>query len=224
MVMRGSLAKLMVKVAPKIYRKCVTNGKNGEMTLYVVLQKALYRCLKSVYLKLVRELEKEWFTLNPYDPCEVNRQINGNQMTITFHIVNLKISHVDAKEVTRVIDWFKSMYGENLRVCRGPTYNYLGMILTCTNGKVEVSMTDYLKKTISEFPEMIEVAVGTPAGEHLSTVREDPVALDKEQAAAFHTSVSQLLFVTIRCRRDIQTALHFCALGSKNLMKMIGKS
>lgn len=75
MVLQGKLAELMVKVTPKIYWKHITHGKKGETLLYVTLQKALYRCLKSAllfYLKLTLELQSVGFTINPYDPCVAN--------------------------------------------------------------------------------------------------------------------------------------------------------
>jgi hypothetical protein len=43
---QGRLAELMVLAAPQIYRKYVTTGANGELVLFVKLQKALYGMLK----------------------------------------------------------------------------------------------------------------------------------------------------------------------------------
>lgn len=72
-------------------------------------------------------------------------------------------------------------------------------------------MMDYVKKSIAGFPEEIKGAASTPAGEHLFKVRSksDQQPLDKEQAQAFHTTVTRLLFVTTQYRRDIQTAVAF---------------
>ena len=33
------------------------------------------------------------FQSNPYDPCLVNKEIDGMQMTITWHIYDLKVMH-----------------------------------------------------------------------------------------------------------------------------------
>ncbi len=139
-----------------------------------------------------------------------NKIIQGKQMSITFHVDDLKISHVSTEEVTNILEWFKSLYGENVMVCRGPKYDYFGMILKFTHdGKVEVSMTNYIKKTITEFPELITGSVSTPAGEHLFTISDDPKKLEEERASGFHTTVAQLSFVTMRCRQDIQAAVAF---------------
>ena len=62
-------------------------------------QKALYGCLKSAllfYEKLVGDLEAYGFNINPYDPCVDNKMIGGKQLTVCWHVGNLKISCVDA--------------------------------------------------------------------------------------------------------------------------------
>ena len=214
MVLRGKLAELMVKFAPQIYRKYVTLGVKGEPMLYVTLQKALYGCLRSAllfYLKLVADLEGQGFRLNPYDPCVANKVIDGGQMTLTFHVDDIKISHRDPAQVDDLIDWFKSIYGSNVRVSRGRTHDYLGMMLSYSDGKVRISMADYVKKVIAGFPEDIHGVASTPAGENLFQVREEDkrILLEEERAQSFHSTVAQLLFVTLRCRRDIQTAVSF---------------
>ncbi len=59
MTMNGSLAKLMVKTDPKIYRKYETI-KKGRQVLYLQLQNALYGMMKSAllfYRKLIKELK-----------------------------------------------------------------------------------------------------------------------------------------------------------------------
>ena len=43
------------------------------------------------------------FEVNPYDPCVANKLINGSQMTVTWHMDDLKISHKDEKEVTEFL-------------------------------------------------------------------------------------------------------------------------
>ena len=142
MVMRGELAELMAETAPQIYRQYVTYGKGGKAILYVKLQKALYGCLKSAllfYRKLVGEMAEKGFILNPYDPCVANCDVNGSQMTITWHVDDLKISHIDAKEVTKRIDWFKSIYGK-VKVSRGKLHQYLGMDMDFgEKGKLKMS-------------------------------------------------------------------------------------
>ena len=84
MRMNGMLAELMTKRDPKLYRKYLTDEK-GKKVLYSRIQKALYGMMKSAllfYRKLISELKGMGFEINPYDPCVVNKMINGSQMTV----------------------------------------------------------------------------------------------------------------------------------------------
>ncbi len=101
MQMNGTLAKLMAKTDPKLYRKYLVN-KKGKKVLYLCLQKALYGMMKSAllfYQKLVSELRSMGFIISPYDPCIANKIANRNQLTLQWHIEDLMISHVDVSAI-----------------------------------------------------------------------------------------------------------------------------
>ena len=95
----------------------------------------------------------------------------------------------------------------------GEVHDYLGIDLDYTGTRnVKISMIKYLKKIFVAFPEEITTTAETPAAEHpLKTGdREDNTkALPEEQAQAFHHTVAQLLFLCMRARLDIQTAVLF---------------
>ena len=62
------------------------------------MQKALCGMLKSAHLfckKLKGDLESIGLVINSYDTCLANKMINRTQMTITWHVADLKISHED---------------------------------------------------------------------------------------------------------------------------------
>ncbi len=163
--------------------------------LYITLQKALYGCLQSAlffYLKLVADLEGQGFCLNPYNPCVANKVINGKQKSLTFRVNDIKILHIDPDEVTRLIDWFKLSYGVNVRVSRGTTHDYLGMMLMNSNNQVRISMADYVKKVINGFIEDISGSAFTIVRGNLFQVHneEDRVKLKDEQAQCFHSTVA----------------------------------
>ena len=102
----GTLADLMVKAAPKIYSKYVTINSKGKKVLYVKLKKALYGCLKSTilfYRKLASDLTKMGFTIKFNDPCVANKMEGGKQLTVCWHVDDLKISHVNKHVVTKFI-------------------------------------------------------------------------------------------------------------------------
>jgi hypothetical protein len=215
MCLRGKIAEIMVKTAPELYRKYVYIGPDNKPVLYVKLMKALYGCLRSAllfYQKLLGDLEKNGFTLNLYDPCVANKMVNGKQLTVTWHVDDLKLSHVDENEVTKTIDWLKSIYGEDMRVSRGKRHDYLGMDLDFTvKGEVQVTMIPFLKGVITDFPEEITGTATSPAAAHLFDVRadEDRVLLEEERAIAFHHTVAQLLFACPCARKDIQPTVAF---------------
>jgi hypothetical protein len=99
---------------------------------YARLQNALYGCIHSAllfYKKLLRDLKDRGFVVNPYDPCVAKKTINGKQFTITWHVDDLKLSHVDVKVVDEMISWLKSIYGEDMRILWGKKHYYLGMYL-----------------------------------------------------------------------------------------------
>ncbi len=50
MILKGRLAKLMVQVAPNLYRKYITVERKGMAILYVKMQKAMYGLLRSALL------------------------------------------------------------------------------------------------------------------------------------------------------------------------------
>ena len=67
--------------------------------LHVQLKKALYGTLQAalMFWKLLSEILQEWgFTLNPYDKCVANKNIEGKQCTIIWHVDDLKY-HMQVK-------------------------------------------------------------------------------------------------------------------------------
>jgi hypothetical protein len=215
MVLKGRLAELMVQVAPNLYRKYITVDKKDTAVLYVKMQKALYGLLRSAllfYRRLVGDLERDGFALNPYDPCVANKQVDSTQLTVCWHVDDLKVSHVNPAVITRFGEWLNETYGISVVSHRGKVHDYLGMILDySSDGKVIINMSEYIKSIIADFPEEISGFRATPAADHLFDVRDpsEARALPEEQARAFHHAVAQLLFLSARARRDIQPATAF---------------
>ena len=76
----------MAMIGPNVDRKYVTINSKGLSVLYDKLLKALYGLLNSallLYKNLLADLVAIGFEPNPYDPCVVNKVINGKKMTIT---------------------------------------------------------------------------------------------------------------------------------------------
>ncbi len=198
MRMNGTLAELMAKMDPKLYRKYLMDEKRKKV-LYLCLQKALYGMMKSAllfYRKLISELKGMGFEINPYDPCVVNKMINGSQMTVRWHVDDLMISHTSSEAISQFLRALKDIYGDNLAENTGKVHDYLGMIFDFADrDKAKINVTKYLTKVIAGFPEEIIGKAATRAGDHLFKVRDEGRKLNEEQADAFHHTVYQLLFV-----------------------------
>jgi hypothetical protein len=97
-----------------------------------------------------------------------------------------------------------------MHMIRGLVHDCLGMTLNYTmKGEVKVTMVDYLKGVLGDFPEVIDRNAPTPASEHLFDVRpdEERILLNEEHAWAFNHAVAQLIFASARSWKDIHTAV-----------------
>ena len=72
-------------------------------------------------------LKRLGFKLNNYDNCVANKNINGSQCTITWHVDDLKMSHRDRTVVRSVIEFIEKIYGK-MSVVEGDEHEYVGMV------------------------------------------------------------------------------------------------
>jgi hypothetical protein len=158
-------------------------------------------------------LEAVGFVINPYDPCVANRVSDcGHQQTVVWHVDDLMISHVDRRENLWLIDYLKGIYGDKMTVTTGKEHRFLGMDFDYSRpGVLWVTMIKYIEDILEDFPELIEKSSRTPHTENLFKFRDESEAtfLSEEQAQQFHRVVAQLLFLSCRARRDIQTPVAF---------------
>ena len=181
--------------------------------MYMELLKALYGTLRAAPLfwqKLSKQLIDVWgFTPNKYDNCVVNKTINGHQMTVVWHVDDLKVSHIDVKEVNKFILQMEEAFSADapLSVSRGKTHDYLGMSLDFrTKGEVQIDMQHYIDMMLQDAPEDMEGVSNTRAVVHLfKTNLEDPKALGDKQKKIFVHLVMQGLYLSQRGRPDICT-------------------
>jgi hypothetical protein len=81
-----------------------------------------------------------------YYPCVANKLIKDKQITVCWHVDDLKVSHHDPNVVDDFLEWIRGKDGEigELKITRGKTHDYLGMILDYSvPGQVSVDMTHY---------------------------------------------------------------------------------
>eukprot|EP00957_Ditylum_brightwellii_P141907 10810879-Ditylum_brightwellii.AAC.1 len=130
--LKGELVDLIVKLRPD-YVQFITHAR-GKKVIYTELDKALYGTLQATLLfwkKLSGFLVKQLgFTINAYNSCVANKQIQGNQFTICWHVENLKLSHKSPKVVPSIIKKLQKEFGKEspLKVKQGKVFDdYLGM-------------------------------------------------------------------------------------------------
>ena len=111
-------------------------------------------------------------------------------------------------ELNKFSCYLANIYRLKLAMHLGNKQDYLGMDFEfMKNESLEVSMFKYLYSIIDEFPELITGKAATPAADHLFSVKDADKAkyLPEEKAIAFHHTISQLLLLRLRERRDYTT-------------------
>ena len=171
------------------------------------------------YLKFVKNLKSIGFKLNTYDPCVTNNIVDGAQLTVVWHVDDLKLSHVDAGVVTRMSVWLKKTYERlfddglgAIKLKRGKIHEYLGMQLDFSVvGQVKITMFDYIQEMLEDFHKLDpnKTISLTPATDHIFRVRDYQPKLDEQKAQIFHTFTAKSLFSTKRARPDIHTSVIF---------------
>ena len=89
---------ILCETEPRYREYVVIEGK--QKVLYMHIMKAIYGMRVSVmlfYKKLVKDLKQYGFIVNPYDPCVANKIVEGKQLTVSWHVDDLKSSHKDSK-------------------------------------------------------------------------------------------------------------------------------
>ena len=90
------------------------------------------------------------FQINSYDPYLANKMMNVHQMTICWHVDDLKVSHKDENAVTALAEKLAELYGPKTTVSCGKAHKYLGMDIdwASVTGTMIVSMIKYMHEVI----------------------------------------------------------------------------
>ena len=169
-------------------------------------------------------LKEMGFTLNPYDSCIANCEIEGKQCTIGWYVDDNKISHVNPDVVTMIIEKIEERFGK-MTVTRGREHVFLGMNIRYTEDRTAVvTMKSYLIEAIEESGMNINRTAATPAGKNLFELNNEATLLPKMEAEVFHSVVAKLLYVSIRARADLLLAVSFlCTRVSRSTEQDQGK-
>jgi hypothetical protein len=122
----GKIVSMICDIDPK-YKKNIFYGKNGRKYMYTKLTKAVL-----FNEKLSKQLKDWGYKPNCYDRCTFNKMIDGNQITIQFHLDDLKISHMKQSVVDSVLTDLNNEFGTTkkpLAATTGHIHDYLGIII-----------------------------------------------------------------------------------------------
>jgi hypothetical protein len=172
------------------------------------------------YRKFVKNLMDIDFVINPYDPCVANNIIEGDQMTICFHVDDCKLRHRKTKVMDSMIEYliqeYESIFDDGsgaMTVSRGKIHKYLGMNLDYTiRGQVKITMLNYVDEIVTAFDKAEPKVGGTKtsaAPDSLFKVDENCEKLKQDNAVEFHNLVANTLYSTKRANPDTCTAIAF---------------
>jgi hypothetical protein len=130
--------------------------------LLVQCHNALYGTIVArllYYRKFVKSLTDIDFIINPYDPCVAKNIIEGEQMTICFHVDDCKLNHRKKTVMDRMSGYLQQEYESivedgsgAMTVSRRKIHKYLGMMLDYTiPGQVKITMLDYVDEILAAF-------------------------------------------------------------------------
>ena len=213
MKIRGVLVDMLIEMSPETYKNYVVYER-GKKVLYVRMLKALYgMMIASVlyYKKFRSDIESIGYEVNPYDNCVANKMIKDHQHTITWHVDDVKSSHVDPEVNNEFYKWCESKYGEDnighVELVKGKKHDYLAMILDYSEkGKLKVDMKYYIENMEKDFPYELNAQTKTPWNDKLFKVSNSAKKLDEERKSIFHTFVMKLR--NVECSNDTPPCCH----------------
>ncbi len=201
------MAGVMVHIDPSYKQYLRDDG-----TVVVKLEKALYGCIESAklwYEKLEETLKDFGMTANPREPCVFNKPTkSGCQITAIIYVDDLMITCAVEEEIVSLCNYLKDKF-ETITMNEGVKHSYLGMSFDFGNDDgLVVTMPGYEDDVIRTF-NVVGVAA-TPATNSLFNVDDSSPPLDRARSSVlFHSKVAKLLYLALRSRPDILTAISF---------------
>ena len=184
--------------------------KDGS--LIVKLHKALYGCVESAklfYDHLRKTLNEIGYEPLKSDPCVyLKRQHNDTSLVMT-HVDDLHIISDTPQLADEIQKHLEGVYGA-VNVQDGLEHNYLGMHFSyCENGSVKITMDGYISETLKEYGITEKDISRYPANQELFTINETSPPLSTSDQELFRSRVMKLMYLGIRIRPDLLTALAY---------------
>ena len=111
----GIMVDMICKIDPSYYDKIIWSKDRKKKFLYGCLIKAVYGTLLGAiifYNKLSKHLSNHGFVQNKYDMCTFNKMVNGEQITVQFHVDDLKVSHKEQSVLEDFLGNLRSEFGQ----------------------------------------------------------------------------------------------------------------
>ena len=128
------LAELIIELLQQHYEKYVIREGNTKI-IYIQMLKALYGMMVSsllFYRHFRKDLDSMGYVVNPNDIFVANRNIEGTQQTITWHLDNVNVNHKSAKVNKEFCEWCETKYGSksngHVKTVIRKIHDYLAMI------------------------------------------------------------------------------------------------
>ena len=211
----SKMVDLLIEVDHDMYAPYITY-EGEERVMYMELLKALYGTVYAARLfwkKLTVKLLEWGFTPNPNDSCMMNKVVQGKQLTVAWHMDDLKVWHKLLTVVDQFIKDMDDKFGKETLINKlhGRVLDYLGMTLDFTKpGEVTVTMINYITTVLYDAPKEMHGQAVTPATIHLFEVNtKNPVYLNEDKAEIHVWIIMQLLYLSQCARLDIRTAVSF---------------
>ena len=203
MFLPKDISALFIKKYPAFKKGLHANGK-----VYVRLNKALYGCIESAvlwYQHLTGTLIAAGFASNPKDPCVLNADYHGTQVTVAIYVDDILVSSTNNDALTWVESTLRTAYKE-ITVSRGDILNFLGRQLDFrTAGQVTITM----ERLVNELLQKLNVLGSSayPANTDLFEVDMTSPLLGDSAKTLFHSVVASLLYIANSCRPDFFPAI-----------------
>ena len=149
----------------------------------------------------------------------MNKIINGKQLTLMWHVDDIKILHINKKVVSDMIVWLKSTYecifedgSGAMKVSHRKLHDYLRMQLDFSSkDQILVTMVPYIQAMLDKFSEHdpTKTTAKTLAANHLFQINDKVTPLSEKVAAIFHTFVAKVLFLTKQACPDFAMVVAF---------------
>lgn len=169
----------------------------GDNEKYVAKSnKALYGCIQSAKLwfdKLTSVLRAYGFVTNPCDGCVMNRNVNGKQVTVGFHVDDLLLNCEDDGTLDDVISYLKSIFRQ-VKEKKDVVMGYLGMRMSIKHEGIYLDMDTNLKTILDEYK--VAGSAPTPVTEDLFNDRDSEMLSDGDSSK-----------ISLKYKRDVDFVL-----------------